>query len=86
VEAALAVMRLSCEKFFLLCAALVSHLLYGARPPPAARAFIRTVAALSNFSQRVSSYLTPINACVHRFPCRACLECIVIDGMHSLFI
>ena len=52
VESALAVMRLSCEKFFVLVAVLVGYLMFRV-PPRAARAAIKAVSRLSTIFQKV---------------------------------
>ena len=54
VEAALAIMRLSCEKYFVLLTALAAHLVFRERPPRAVRAYIQLVARLSAVFQKVS--------------------------------
>lgn len=53
VEVALAVMRLSCERFFVLASVLAAHMLFGERPPPAARGIIRLNHRVSTAFQRV---------------------------------
>lgn len=53
VESALAVMRLSCEKYFVLLSVFVSYLLFRDNPPPAVRAFIRANAIISSTFQKV---------------------------------
>uniref|UniRef100_A0A7R9VBC0 RING-type domain-containing protein n=1 Tax=Chlamydomonas euryale TaxID=1486919 RepID=A0A7R9VBC0_9CHLO len=58
VESALAVMRLSCEKYFVLLSVFVSYLLFS-EPPPAARAMIRINARLSTIVQKVILYSFP---------------------------
>ncbi|GFH15954.1 uncharacterized protein HaLaN_12287 [Haematococcus lacustris] len=59
VESALAVMRLSCEKFFVLLAVYVAHLLYQEQPPQGMRTFIRVIAGMSTTFQRVVLYSFP---------------------------
>lgn len=51
VEAALAIMRLSCERWFALVGVYLGYLLFR-DPPPAARAVIRVVARISRIFQR----------------------------------
>jgi hypothetical protein len=51
VESALAIMRLSCERWFALIGVYLGYLLFR-DPPPAARAVIRFVARVSRFFQR----------------------------------
>ena len=53
VEVALAVMRLSCERFFVLASVLAAYLLFGARVPRRARAVIRLNHRVSTAFQRV---------------------------------
>jgi hypothetical protein len=53
VEAALAVMRLSCEKFFVLASVLAAYLLWRDDVPRPARALIRLNHRLSTLFQRV---------------------------------
>lgn len=53
VESALAVMRLSCEKFFVLLSVLAAHLLFRDRPPRAVRLLIRVNARISTVFQKV---------------------------------
>lgn len=53
VEVALAVMRLSCERFFVLASVLAAYLLFGARVPRRARAVIRLNHRVSTAVQRV---------------------------------
>ena len=52
VESALAMMRLSCEKYFVLLAVFVCYLLFK-EPPPAARLMIRLISRLSTVFQKV---------------------------------
>ncbi|KAJ9531640.1 hypothetical protein QJQ45_021763 [Haematococcus lacustris] len=59
VESALAVMRLSCEKFFVLLAVYVAHLLYQEQPSQGMRTFIRVIAGMSTTFQRVVLYSFP---------------------------
>ena len=58
VESALALMRLSCEKYFVLVAVFVSYLLFR-EPPRAARAFIIFSSRLSSIFQKVILYSFP---------------------------
>ncbi len=68
VESALAVMRLSCEKYFVLLSVLVAHLLFGERPPPAARAVIRANARLSTAFQKVRPSSASLRGALRRAP------------------
>ncbi|KAJ9531800.1 hypothetical protein QJQ45_021951 [Haematococcus lacustris] len=71
VESALAVMRLSCEKFFVLLAVYVAHLLYQEQPSQGMRTFIRVIAGMSTTFQRVSptsfqqQHLRPLSSLYH---------------------
>jgi len=58
VESALAVMRLSCEKFFVLLSVFVSYLLFR-EPPRLARVIIRLNSRLSTIFQKVILYSFP---------------------------
>lgn len=53
VETALAIMRLSCEKYFVLLAVLAAHLIWREEPPRAAQCLIRLNAYLSSGFQKV---------------------------------
>ena len=56
VEATLAVMRLSCEKFFVLASVLAAYLLFGRDEVPLlARSIIRFNHRISTWVQQVSS-------------------------------
>ncbi|GLI65396.1 hypothetical protein VaNZ11_008952 [Volvox africanus] len=59
VEAALAIMRLSCEKYFVLVAIYVAFLLFR-DPPRPARAVIRLVARVSGVFQKVILFAFPV--------------------------
>ena len=59
VEAALALMRLACEKFFVLAAVLAAHLLFRDDVPRPARSLIRATHRLSSAFQRVILYSFP---------------------------
>ena len=59
VEAALAVMRLACEKFFVLVSVLAAYLLFRDDVPRPARALIRLNHRLSTLFQRVRETLNP---------------------------
>ncbi len=58
VESALAVMRLSCEKYFVLISVFVSYLLFP-DPPPLARMIIRLNSRLSTIFQKVILFSFP---------------------------
>ncbi|KAL4437436.1 hypothetical protein ABPG75_004575 [Micractinium tetrahymenae] len=58
VEASLAIMRLSCERFFSLLAVFLGFLLFR-DPPPAAQVAIRVVAAFAAVFQRMVLYSFP---------------------------
>ncbi|KAL4421914.1 hypothetical protein ABPG77_005198 [Micractinium sp. CCAP 211/92] len=58
VEASLAIMRLSCERFFSLLAVFLGFLLFR-DPPPAAQRAIRVVAAFAAVFQRMVLYSFP---------------------------
>ncbi len=55
VEVALAVMRLSCEKFFVLASVLAAYLVWRDEVPRPARGLIRLNHRLSTLFQRVSA-------------------------------
>ena len=55
VEAALAVMRLSCERYFVLLSVLATYLLFRDRVPRVARQLIRLNHQLCRLFQRVSA-------------------------------
>ncbi len=59
VEVALAVMRLSCERFFVLASVLAAYLLFGERVPRAASALIRLNHRVSTAFQRVRALASP---------------------------
>ncbi|KAK9818153.1 hypothetical protein WJX72_007878 [[Myrmecia] bisecta] len=59
VEAALALMRLSCEKFFVLISVFAAYLLYKDKVPRRARAMIRMTHRLSTFFQKSILYAFP---------------------------
>ena len=65
LEAALAIMRLSCEKFFVLATVLAAHVLFRGRAPRAARALIRANHRLSAAFQRVILYSFPAVCWLH---------------------
>ena len=65
VEAALAVMRLSCEKFFVLATVLAAHLAFRDAVPRHARALIRLNHRLSSAFQRVILYSFPAVCWLH---------------------
>lgn len=58
VESALAIMRLSCEKFFVLLSVFVTYLLFR-RPPWPARIFVRFISRVSSTFQKVILYSFP---------------------------
>ena len=62
VEATLAVMRLSCEKFFVLASVLAAYLLFRDEVPYVARAAIR-------FNHRISTWFQRVSFCTIELPC-----------------
>ncbi len=60
VELALGIMRLSCERFFVLASVLLAHILFRNELPPAAERLIRLNHHISTAFQWVRSFMPQI--------------------------
>lgn len=75
VEVLLAIMRLCCEKFFVLATVFAAYLLYRDDVPFYARIIARTNHHLSSFYQKVSNYMSHMRLYSPASPICVALQC-----------
>ena len=87
VEAALAVMRLSCERYFVLLSVLATYLLFRDRVPRVARQLIRLNHQLCRLFQRVSARGSPMPRVCSEIPLRlAASSGLVVNVLAPAFL